>query len=1177
MAKNDKQVKRGVYLYIDGKQINNDINSIDMEVRKLQKDIKAMQRGSEEYNRTMAKIQHLKKILRDHQREIKGVTEEHKKASISVRGMVDWFNQFGGAIVAAIGFLTGVTLALRKFREERNKLETAQASLKALTGLDDDSISWLTEQAKTLSTTMTKEGLRVRQSAAEILDAFMLIGSAKPELLGDKEALKQVTEEAMRLQAAAGDIKLSEAVDSLTLSLNQYGESADQAARYANVLAAGSQAGSANIASQASAIRNAGTAAASANVSIEQTVGLIETLAYRGIKDEVAGTGLKKFFLTLQTGADETNPKIVGLEKALENLAAKNMGAADIKKMFGEEGYNTASVLMQNTQMVKDYTKAVTDTNVATEQAAINSNTAAAALDQARNKMLLAAADLGDKLTPAFTISTNMATNLVKILPGLIDWFKEWGGTVVWLSGCWMVYSTRLKIAAAYHAIINTVTKAGTAIQLAYGIAMNTINGYTITAIEQKKKLTLIMAGHNTLLKILRSSTYLYASAVFLMRGRIDLATKSMRASWAVLRLHPFGLLITAVALAGTAFLKFGKSVDEATAKKRKMQAINDEAAKSVGEEKRNLEQLTKILRDNSVTYDQRKAALDKIQSIVPEYHASLTKEGKLIEANAALLDGYIKKMVISAKQQAANAKLQEAINTRSDWFKDQDKETNLQFKDIEWSLNDPMNNKGLDEIAASKGVSPTAFRVWQAKKKRLDEDVNLYKSMMEQYTKEMLKIDAQMAEAANASNDVTNTTPIVGDTDASDKDKVNKEIEQIELNHITQMNELRRLYLEGQFESDKEYSAAQVDLVQKTLNQKLSVMGLEPAEREKIQEQLLESMIKFNKECQKEDEKDFKEAKSLRYRQCRVEIEEATNRHYKEQSSEEDFQQELANIRKRYWEDMLNNYKLTEEEKLKIKEDMAKEESEKDKSQIEESKARARDYAELTRTIASEYGETIGQMIADGELNLKNFLRETILMALDALERIVEMAIIEITVKNLAATAPFSFIGAAKAAVQIAAIKAAFAAVKGIVSNFYTGGYTPSGAWDQPQGIVHSDEFVANRFAVANPNLRPLFDAIDVAQKSGNVGKLTMDDVMAVSRHTQSTPKSSSHTTSIGGDTNKDTAMLIASVNLLNSAVKKLSNRLDKDINAIVTISGRNGVAEKMDTYNQMINNKKR
>lgn len=44
MAKSDKTVKRGVYLYIDGKEIKNDINSIDLEMKRLQRDIKEMTR-----------------------------------------------------------------------------------------------------------------------------------------------------------------------------------------------------------------------------------------------------------------------------------------------------------------------------------------------------------------------------------------------------------------------------------------------------------------------------------------------------------------------------------------------------------------------------------------------------------------------------------------------------------------------------------------------------------------------------------------------------------------------------------------------------------------------------------------------------------------------------------------------------------------------------------------------------------------------------------------------------------------------------------------------------------------------------------------------------------------------------------------------------------------------------
>ena len=66
MAKSDKTVKRGVYLYIDGKEIKNDINSIDLEMKRLQRDIKESTRGSAEYSGTMVTLQPLQGILKRH-------------------------------------------------------------------------------------------------------------------------------------------------------------------------------------------------------------------------------------------------------------------------------------------------------------------------------------------------------------------------------------------------------------------------------------------------------------------------------------------------------------------------------------------------------------------------------------------------------------------------------------------------------------------------------------------------------------------------------------------------------------------------------------------------------------------------------------------------------------------------------------------------------------------------------------------------------------------------------------------------------------------------------------------------------------------------------------------------------------------------------------------------------
>lgn len=1233
MAKS-KSEKRGIYLYIDGKEIVNDVNHIEKECRLLTHQLKTMTLGSEEYNRTMAKIQHLQGILKQHRQEIKGITAETKKATVSVGSMVDWFNRFGGVILSVIGFLTGFTLALRAIRDERNKLEESQAGLKALTGLDDENIAWLTEQAKTLSTTMTKEGLRVRQSAAEILDAFMLVGSAKPELLGDKEALKAVTEEAMRLQAAAKDITLNEAVDSLTLSLNQYGAAADQAGRFTNVLAAGSQAGSANIASQAKAIRNAGTAAASANVPIEQTVALIETLAYRGIKDEVAGTGLKKFFLVLQTGADETNPKIVGLDKALENLKNKNMDAGAIKKMFGEEGYNTASVILQNTEMVKDFTAAVTGTNVAYEQAAINSDTAQAKLEQARNKMKLAAIDLGEKLNPALTVSTNMLTNVIKYLPGLIDWCNKWGDTILYVASCIAIYTLRTKASTIATTVWNTVTKTATALQLAYGIAINTVSGYTVTSFTQLRRLSTLMTGHNILLKTVRVSTYLFAGAMQVLQGRVDLAAKSIRAAWAVMRLSPVGWLSTALFAGGAAFVYLYRRTHEYMNVQKATNLLQEEAVKSTADQRKELDALWLVAQNNNNAMKVRKEAMEKINKIAPDYLGDITLETINTQKAADAKARYVEQLQKEAMLKGASTHIEEESKKLVEYQAALDKALSGQKKAREGATYAQTGFTAYDaaveqlkfDIAHTKEALKGYMTIYEQINNELyspvkevrtietvTKELNNAKTVLDKLKStnteyfssgELIAYNAQLKKASSAvvqlsgelerlkeiekNGKGTNGSSGGSESEEERKKRVNKDLEDIETRHMRQMTHLQKLYLEGEIKTGEEYTALQIDLEKKFLGEKLAVVGLEAHEREKLQVKMLESQIKFNESCKKQDEKaekdrqkvadkTAKERFSVRQKQLRIELEEATTNHYKNLTSEEDFAQEVNNIRQRYWDDLLHNYQLTEEQRTEIQKEQAEVQTDAEKEKYDKTMEMHKQYASLVTDIASDFGETIGEMIANGELSLKNFLRETILMALDALERVIEISILEITAKNLAATAPLSFIGAAKAAAQVAAIKAAFAVVKGLVGNFYTGGYTGSGSWDQPQGIVHSNEFVANRFAVANPNLRPIFDAIDVAQRSGNVANLTAEDIAAVAGPGKSTRTVSVKTPAASATTTTNDPAVVAMLIECTRTLRKLKTRLDEPLVAETYLTGKRGINQAQKEYQKLNNNKSR
>lgn len=1159
MAKSDKTVKRGVYLYIDGKEIKNDINSIDLEMKRLQRDIKEMTRGSEEYNRTMAKIQHLQGILKQHRQEIKGITTETKKATVSIGSMVDWFNRFGGVILSVIGFLTGFTLALRAIRDERNKLEESQAGLKALTGLDDDSIAWLTGQAKTLSTTMTKEGLRVRQSAAEILDAFMLVGSAKPELLGDKEALKAVTEEAMRLQAAAKDITLNEAVDSLTLSLNQYGAAADQAGRFTNVLAAGSQAGSANIASQAKAIRNAGTAAASANVPIEQTVALIETLAYRGIKDEVAGTGLKKFFLVLQTGADETNPKIVGLDKALENLKNKNMDAGAIKKMFGEEGYNTASVILQNTEMVKDFTAAVTGTNVAYEQAAINSDTAQAKLEQARNKMKLAAIDLGEKLNPALTVSTNMLTNVLKYLPGLIDWCKKWGGTVLWLSTILLVYATRLKIITAWYSIWNSLTKIATVLNLAYAASMNTLSGYTVTSFGNLRKLSMLMQGHSVLLKSLRTATYLYAAAVQVLHGRVDLAAKSLKAAWTIMSSNPIGLLVTLVLAAATASYKLTQRTKAYYDLNKVNEKITEKSNDEYARQSSLIEQLTTKIHNNNLSNFERKKAIVQLQAIIPDYNAEIDKEGKIINENTEALDRY-------------NAVLA----------------TNIELKEVADELDKHrINLMRLQKSPALSDNSPMGSMAREDVRNKISQEEEIVESLTARYK----KLVQEKWKALNPNTPKNNPTggngggkcPICGNKPCTcDKNNTSKDkFVQAEADYYRRIADIKRKYLADDKMTQEEYNKQMRDAEMQLLNDKLKVKGLEPSEIQRINDQILDAEIKARDELRRLDEQSAKDEEKRRKEQAeetfsrldkeyQMQVEAAAMYHYENRTSEEEYFNELRRLQDVYYHKVLNDAAISEEKKNQVREQMRKRNLKDAQKDAEEEKRIEREKFDILSDLAKGFGETMAQFFTDSEVSLKDFLKNILTMSLDALERMMIMAVTERTIKNIGS---LGFVGVAKAAGEIALITAAFETAKGLISNFYTGGFTPSGDWNQPQGIVHSNEFVANRFAVANPNLRPIFDAIDVAQRSGNVGNLTAEDIAAVAGSGKSTRTVPAKAPAASATTTTNDPAMVAMLIECTRVLRKLKNRLDAPLVAETYVTGKRGINQAQKEYEKMRN----
>lgn len=393
------------------RQLQDQQRKLNLELSQMPVELRKTSEAGMKLSAVNAKIAEVKAETNQTTAAMKRLNNEKQsmisKAVTGFGKAADSFNRYAGAIVAGAAAFAGVVFGLKSAVEAAHDYEDALAELSALTGLTGKELNYLSEEAKRFSTTTVEGNVRITKSAKEIVDAYKIVGSQRPELLKDKEALNEVTKQALIL-AEASKMELSEAVRGVTTVLNQFNENGDQAARIVNALAAGSKEGAAEVDYISDALNRAGTVASTSGVSIEQTIGVIETLAPRFASSEQAGTALRGTLLKLTTGADEFNPKIVGLETALDNLAKKNLSANDMLKMFGEQNITAASILIKYRDEVKSYTNAVTGTNVATEQAAINTATASAKLAQNRNEIQKNTIELGEKLAPAMVLVTNI-------------------------------------------------------------------------------------------------------------------------------------------------------------------------------------------------------------------------------------------------------------------------------------------------------------------------------------------------------------------------------------------------------------------------------------------------------------------------------------------------------------------------------------------------------------------------------------------------------------------------------------------------------------------------------------------------------------------------------------------------------------------------------------------------
>ena len=204
-------------------------------------------------------------------------------------------------------------------------------------------------------------------------------------------------------------------------------------------------------------------------------------------------------------------------------------------------------------------------------------------------------------------------------------------------------------------------------------ISMTVLNTAFRTWIAQTTLAKVVMAGWTATTNTLKGIYLLVAAAINTMTGNTVRATAQMRLFNIACKSNVILLLVTALVAAGVAFYAYMNKTTEAQkalvdfnlahAKvaaeiKKQNKDIEKQVNESTASEITKIKMLQSTIHDTSKSYAERKKAIQQMQSIVPSYHASITKEGRLFNENTAAIDTYIRNLRRAARAEAAYEKM---------------------------------------------------------------------------------------------------------------------------------------------------------------------------------------------------------------------------------------------------------------------------------------------------------------------------------------------------------------------------------------------------------------------------------------------------------------------------------------------------------------------------------------
>lgn len=627
------------------------IRDLEYSMKALNRQMRGMQRGTEQFKQMELKAKQLKTALQAVRAE--GVAQESW-----IKRCADWSNRMQGIALGVVTAISGITFTVKKCVEVYAKMDDEMTNVRKYTGQAAEEVERMNEDFKKMDTRTPRQklnqlaedagrlGITSTAAVEEFVDGADKINVALGDDLGDK-AVSQIG----KLAQMFGEDKtkgLRGAMLATGSAVNELAQNSSASAGYlvdftARVAGVGKQAGftQAQIMGLASVLDQ--------NMQQDETAATaVQNLLAKMFQDsakfaQIAGLNVKEFAKTLKEDANGA------LLQFLAAMRAKG-GFADLAPMFEEmkmDGSRATGVLTVLADKLDDIktaqnlaSEAYSEGTSVLNEFETQNESVQAQLDKARKKFLDLSDELGQKLYPAARYCISAASLGVRALSTLVDFVKDYWRILIVLT-----------------AAIVTYTAVSKAKLIADKAQMAWLNIMIL-----REKAHLVLVGLKT------SALKTMAIVQMALTREIKLTTAAQMLWNKVLLANPITAVIAVVAGLTAAIVTLSKETSTAEQAQRDYNDAVTDANKQAAEEEASIMRLVSAIQSNTTAESDRKAALEELNGkLMREHLGNITEEAVRTGQATRQIQGYIdmmkKKIVIDGLQK----KLAESIAKQAD------------------------------------------------------------------------------------------------------------------------------------------------------------------------------------------------------------------------------------------------------------------------------------------------------------------------------------------------------------------------------------------------------------------------------------------------------------------------------------------------------------------------------